>query len=350
VDEDINLFIYGEKYQQQLATTGDEYKFKLDKWMEFQNEKLVPAVNAILSNIPSAGPLRVSPLAEPNRNSTGERLTSATNLRLGLSHLEIFATNLYTKEDPATPLQFYKAVNRYLLQLNEGKTYININHAEYDAYKKIFNVWLFLFLKGLHKLMKPVPKLYKSELERDPKIQHTVRLYRGIDVPDPLSDELWKPPNLDDSDPTLNIYYTLGFSSFTTDLQQSCRFFSRGSPNFLIYEPHATKHTHAVEGQEERKIVYSELYLPSLSSVSDMPKEDEFLTLPGRGFVVYRIDPEKGSKNESTILDAKCTNPVAARWIGLMDIAGPANIYRNIRETRSGGKRRNKITRKYKKQ
>jgi len=350
VDEDINRFIYGEKYQQQLATTGDEYKFKLDKWMEFQNEKLVPAVNAILSNIPSAGPLRVSPLAEPN--STGERLTSATNLDLGLSHLEIFATNLYTKEDPTTLLQFYKAVNRYLLQLNEGKTYININHAEYDAYKKIFNVWLFLFLKGLHKLMKPVPKLYKSTLHKDNSaIQPTVRLYRGIDVPDPLSDELWKPPNLDDH--TLNIYYTLGFSSFTTKLQTSCTSFSKGSPKFLIYEPRATKHTYEVEGQEEREIVYSELYLPSLSSVSDIPTEDEFLTLPGRGFVVYRIDPENGPPiTESIILDAKCTNrnPVPARWIGLMDIAGPANIYRNIRETRSGGKRRNKITRKYKKQ
>jgi hypothetical protein len=136
----------------------------------------------------------------------------------------------------------------------------------------------------------------------------------------------------------VNTYYTLGFSSFTTDLQTSCTYFANGSPNFLIYEPVSRPR--------------GELYLPSLSSVSDIPNENEFITLPGRGFLVYAKDPE--TKNDtrihaSRLLDAKCDNGVPSRWIGLTDITGATSTNSTLRQitTDSGGKRRNKITRKY---
>jgi len=139
----------------------------------------------------------------------------------------------------------------------------------------------------------------------------------------------------------VNIYYTLGFSSFTTELQTSCNYFARGSANFLIYEPVSKRS--------------SELYLPSLSSVSDIPNENEFLTFPGRGFLVYVKDPKtkKDTRiSKSELLDAKCDNGVKARWIGLTDITGATSTNSTLDQitTESGGTIRKNRTRKYKKQ
>ena len=103
-----------------------------------------------------------------------------------------------------------------------------------------------------------------------------------------------------------------------------------------------------------KKPVYSELYLPSLKSVSDTPSENEYITFPGMTFLVYSKEPstKKGELlYESAVLKEKCTPQVKAIWIGLTDFTGSTSTNRTLRfvSTKSGGKRRNKITRKYKK-
>ena len=71
-------------------------------------------------------------------------------------------------------LQFYSAVNRHLLQVNVTKSNININSVAYDDSKKIFNIWLFLFLKGLNGLIEPVEKRYKNYEGSNPTVFYKI--------------------------------------------------------------------------------------------------------------------------------------------------------------------------------
>jgi hypothetical protein len=85
-----------------------------------------------------------------------------------------------------------------------------------------------------------------------------------------------------------------------------------------------------------------------------MPSEDEYITFPGMTFLVYSKEPssKKGELlYESKVLKEKCTPEVRAIWIGLTDVTGATSTNRTLKfsSTKSGGKRRNNLTRKYKK-
>ena len=71
-----------------------------------------------------------------------------------------------------------------------------LNTKPYNDEKKVFNVWFYLFLSGLHELIEPVPATHDDGTGRNP----TVRLFRGLGVEESLRDVLWKPPNPGRSD------------------------------------------------------------------------------------------------------------------------------------------------------
>lgn len=298
-NDDIETYIYGQSVDK---SNIDNLKIK---WVEFQNEKLVPAINRILqaSGFSTRPPVLSDQLSGPVRDFN-------PNMNPKLTHLEFCATNLYTKEHtaiPAIPLQFYSAVSRYILQMSNPKKSCVINEHQYDDDKKIFNIWLYLFLMGLHKLIGPV----KAHHSTSGHSRKTVRLYRGINVPADKSKSLWKNPTVESAvkggKAEINVYTTLGFSSFTTDLAVSCEWFSSGSPNFLIYEP---------KGKNNN--------LPSLKEVSDIPKEDEYITFPLTSFMVNSVEPNPNGAVQHVPRSAKyteaCVSNIPAIWIGLIDV------------------------------
>jgi len=308
----------------------DKHRFRVRKWTEFQNDRLLPAVNRILG----AGATHVPSLSGPGKAYTKSQ-------RSKLTHLQFFAANLYTKEQHGAALQFYKAVNRYLLQPNAAKTGITVNEAAYDDDKKVFNVWLYLFLSGLQRLMVKVPRLFANE----GRSKKTVRLFRGMAVDEKLSDSLWKSPELKSASKSkskstssskssspgaeLNVYTTLGFSSFTPDVNVACDFFSASNPNIFVYEPRMRPH--------------ADFYLPCLKAVSDIPTENEFLIVPGLSVIVY----SKEKNVAQSRLNVHCTPPRPVTWIGLTDITGATALDPHIKadQTESGGAtRRNKQT------
>lgn len=164
---------------------------------------------------------------------------------------------------------------------------VRINARPYNEDKKVFNLWFYLFLSGLQKLIVPVPA---NLLERDDDIvdidQLTVRLYRGMPVDEILSNSLWKNPKVwakkEDAmgnflpdqveENSKLVYYTsLGFSSYSTNIAVSCGFAYRNSnppskpPNMIVYEPLGGK-----------------INLPSLQIISDVIGEEEYLTFPNK--------------------------------------------------------------------
>ena len=300
-----------------------------DCWDRFQNTQLVPAINRM---VPDAAIGRLS-------HRQRECPFPADFIRQGLkplSHLEFFATNLYTK-----PGSFYNAVNRSLLQMEQNE--VRINAKAYDDDKKTFNVWFYLFLSGLQKLIVPVPPLFSSA----PGNKKTVRLYRGIPLERDLSNSLWKRPNLwekkkelgeflPDKDQIvenhkLNYYSFLGFSSYTTSVIIACQFSEMNQypkfPNIIVYEPHSGK-----------------ISLPSLRFVSDTAGEDEYLLWPNFPVVIISREDEVP---QSIILNEMCPAPRRINWIGMTDAPDPRLHIIGITpiKTRSGGTKRTRAKR-----
>jgi hypothetical protein len=75
VNDEIKEYIYGENYKTEIANLSQDQEntYKTDKWVDFQNNKLVPAINNILSKIPrltgSTGPFLES-LSPPGKTFT----------------------------------------------------------------------------------------------------------------------------------------------------------------------------------------------------------------------------------------------------------------------------------------
>jgi hypothetical protein len=335
VTSKIEKYIYGDGHVQ--ATRGmsaaAEVQFKTDRWVAFQNGVLIPAINDMLAQIP--GSTQMLPLSPPIKVYTASQLPRVTNL-------EFSATNLYTKEEMVLPcpLQFYRAFNRTLLQPNAGKTGININVLPYNDSKKIFNIWLFLFLSGLQKLIVKVPRLYTNYGAGS---KPTVRLYRGMNVPLNKSEEFWQSPELKShaksrsrsgsrsplSPNVLNVYSTLAFSSFSTKLEAVCGTFTAGEPNVFVYEPRTPTLRKGIE-----------FHLPCLKSVSDLPNEDEYLTFPAMTVIVFSKERQL---QRSVELNEQCNPPVTATWIGITDLTGAtaATLDLTLKRTESGGGNKN---------
>ena len=258
-------------------------------------------------------------------------------IRTPLSHLEFYATNLYTKVNG----NFFSVLNRVLLQLDEnGK--VRINAMPYNNDKKIFNVWFYLFLSGLQKLIVPVPKLFHDTDSRKP----TVRLYRGMPLQENVSNSLWKKPELwvnkedkfgkiipnqNEEDHKINYYTSLGFSSYSTNISTSCIFAVANKPvdkppNIVVYEPRS-----------------GQINLPSLQIVSDTPTEKEFLTFPNQKVMVYY---REDGVLQSVILNETCSAIYPRTPINLIAItdASDPDLRAGITQidTQSGGRRKNK--------
>lgn len=342
-----NKHFLGSSYFEDVKSQIEKYI--KDDWLKFQNEKLIPAINEILKNIDTTSTLDEITKKYGAFNPRDKKMVDLTGASHGaitncdeynktivdpLSKLEFYATNLYTKEDSRCgDVQFYRTLNRILLQhSNDGKT-LNINKHPYDDSKKIFNVWLFLFLSGLQKLLVEVPPLYKNESG----FENTVRLYRGMNVSADFRKELWSKPILSEDENVshkLYLYSTLAFSSWSTKLDVVCKYFSTGEPCFFIYE---------------RKTII----LPCLKPVSDIPTEDEYLTFPFFSLVINNLE---STNDGSKIFGEKCgTSSQTITWIGVNDPKGSDSDVTSLefKLTSSGGRKdRNKVkgmrARKYK--
>ena len=205
VSSEIDDYIYGGDFRTVVAPMSEAQKsqFRVASWVRFQDTLLVPAMNRLM---PAAA--QIGQLSPPQRAYVRAQHSK-------MSPLQFFATNLYTKDTPGT--SFFHALNRTLLQVDASRRDIHVNATPYDDDKKIFNVWFYLFLSGLHKLIVPVP----TEFRNYPRSRPTVRLYRGLGVGETLSTALWQPPEIRsqaDTSNRLHSYMSLGFSSFTTKL------------------------------------------------------------------------------------------------------------------------------------
>ena len=372
VSRDIDNYIYGNNFATVTAVMKpDEIENHISEcWYRFQNTLLVPAMNRIMSASGGTAMIALSPMARNYTKAAADAAAVAAAAAAGsheahnnfnlLSHLEYFATNLYTKESntPGTTQQFYRALNRILLQpvKNAGPELL-INSHPYDDDKKIFNVWFFLFLSGLQKLLVSVPAKFKDPTNQQRK---SVRLYRGMGVGETFSQSLWQPPVLhevsktaqgltdrlksffttksdvvaDVPNNTLNEYKTRAFSSFSLDINVSCIFaLSTTDPNVFVYEP-----------------ARGRIVMPELSSVSDIPREDEYLMFPESSMIVTKREDATNFSgyNESCGPLNQANKKIT--WIGLMDAqigagnndAPEYNIRTgiNVLHTSSGGRHR----------
>lgn len=243
VSADLDRYINGENFATvtALMTPPQIEQHYNECWDRFQTTQLVPAINRMVPRDAAIGRLSPRQRACPSPADFHRQ-----GINEPLSHLEFFATNLYTK-----PGSFYNAVNRSLLQMEQNE--VRINAKAYDDDKKTFNVWFYLFLSGLQKLIVPVPALFSSA----PGNAETVRLYRGMPLDSDLSNSLWeKPqvwakkedafgnfvPNQNEEDHKVTYYTSLGFSSYTTSVVIACQFsqmtgYTRKLPNVIVYEP-----------------------------------------------------------------------------------------------------------------
>jgi len=360
VSEEIDIFVFGDDFDTATAhmSAANKEAERIRRWVLFQNTRLVPAVNSMLHGTGN----HVDPLSPPQTAYSAHR-------HRGLTHSQFFALNLFTKESPG--LSFYSALNRHLLQLTPSKRDVVLNTKPYNDHKKVFNVWFYLFLSGLHELIEPVPATHDDGTGRNP----TVRLFRGLGVEESLRDALWKPPNSG----RVNVYTSLGFSSFTTSCDVACRFAGNfaflptasptKSANVMIFEPSRGR-----------------ISLPSLRSVSDVVVEDEYLMFPTFSVLIY--EQERGSLASrmfgvecdwetvlaNDIADAQLQGldytPTLARmprsitWTGITDVTGATSLEdmpgdsetsggarkkRKTRHVRKGSKGRKRNTRKYRK-
>ena len=223
-----------------------------------------------------------------------------------------------------------------------------INSQPYDDDKKIFNVWFFLFLSGLQKLLVSVPAMFKDPTNQQ---RSSVRLYRGMGVGEKLSQSLWKPPVLQEVSKTaqnltdrlkslfttkrdvvadvpvntINEYKTRAFSSFSLDINVSCGFALNRDPTIFVYEP--------ARGRVE---------MPELSSISDLPGEKEYLMFPESSMVIIKreVATNFSGYNESCGPLNQANKKIT--WLGLMDaVQGNYDIEGiDISHTSSGGRRK----------
>jgi len=362
VSKEIDDYIYGNDFATVTAgMTPDQIEeYRVGCWYRFQDTLLVPAMNRIMSASGSPAMIQLSPMARSYTQAAADAAAAAAaavaaglqdvhdKFKL-LSRLEYFATNLYTKESqPPGTQQFYRVLNRILLQpvQNAGPEML-INSQPYDDDKKIFNVWFFLFLSGLQKLLVSVPAMFKDPTNEE---RSSVRLYRGMGVGEKLSQSLWKPPVLQEVSKTaqnltdrlksffttkrdvvadvpvntINEYKTRAFSSFSLDINVSCGFALNRDPTIFVYEP--------ARGRVE---------MPELSSVSDIPGEKEYLMFPESSMVIIKreVATNFSGYNESCGPLNQANKKIT--WLGLMDaVQGNYDIEGiDISHTSSGGRR-----------
>ena len=342
VSEDIDTFVFGDDFDTATAgmSTAQKETERITRWTVFQNTRLVPAVNTMLQGTGK----QLDPLSPP------QTAYSAHHHR-GLTHCQFFALNLFTKETPG--LSFYSALNRHLLQLTPSKRDVVLNTKPYNDEKKVFNVWFYLFLSGLHELIEPVPATFDDGTGRNP----TVRLFRGLGVEESLRDALWKPPNSD----RVDVYTSLGFSSFTTVSDVACRF----AGNFA-FRPAAspTKSANVMIFEPSR----GRISLPSLRTVSDVAVEDEYVMFPTFSVIIF--EQERGSLASrlfgvdcdwqrvlaNDIADAQLQGldytttlarmPISITWTGITDITGATSLEDMPGDSEtSGGARKRRKTR-----
>jgi hypothetical protein len=358
VSKEIDDYIYGADFATVTAgMTPDQIEnYEVACWYRFQDTLLVPAMNRIMSVSGSPAMIQLSPMARSYTQAAADAAAAAAaaaglqgaydKFKL-LSHLEYFATNLYTKESntPGTTQQFYRVLNRILLQpVKNAGPEILINSQPYDDDKKIFNVWFFLFLSGLQKLLVPVPAMFKDQTNRD-----IVRLYRGMGVNENLSESLWKPPVLHSrtapsftdrlksyfttkrdvvTDVPVNIineYKTRAFSGFSLNIYTACKFALNIDPTIFVYEP--------ARGRVE---------MPGLSSVSDLPGEEEYLMFPESSMIITKKEVATNFSGYNTTCGPLNRANKKITWLGLMDaVQGNYDIVGiDILHTSSGGRRK----------
>lgn len=353
VSSEIDDYIYGRDFRTVVApmTEAQRTQFRVACWVRFQDTLLVPAMNRMLP----AATVKMVQLTPPQRAYVRAQHSK-------LSPLQFYATNLYTKDTPAGT-SFFGALNRTLLQVDASRHDVLVNTMPYDDDKKIFNVWFYLFLSGLHKLIVPVPAMLRNY----PKSHPTVRLYRGLGVGETLSTALWQPPELrseSDASNRLHTYMSLGFSSFTTNLDIACKFsvprVTTKSPHIMVFEPRRGR-----------------IDLPSLLPVSDIATEDEFLVFPNFSVMIFSreegvlasrslgetCDWSRALASEAALAAAQGIDftptlqsmPTRITWIGITDITGATTLHEGIEGTHSesgGGRgrtRRRRIMAKCKK-
>ena len=336
VSSEIDDYIYGNDFRTVVApmTEAQKSQFRVTCWVRFQDTLLVPAVNRMFP----ARATHMLQLTPPQRAYVRAQHSK-------LSPLQFFAANLYTKDSPGT--SFFYALNRILLQVDAASQDIRLNALPYDDDKRVFNVWFYLFLSGIHKLIIPVPANFRNY----PRSHPTVRLYRGLDVGENMSTVLWQPPEVSgslDESHKLHTHMSLGFSSFTASVDVACRF---SVPKV------ATKHPHIMVFEPRR----GRISLPSLRLVSDVATEDEFLMFPNYSVMIF--SREEGVL-ESRALRETCewsrvlagdaavaaaqgidftpvldSMPTRITWIGITDLTGATTLQEDIQGSRneSGG-------------
>jgi hypothetical protein len=340
VSSEIDDYVYGNDFRTVVAplTEAQKSQFRVTCWVRFQDTLLVPAVNRMFP----ARATRILQLTPPQRAYVRAQHSK-------LSPLQFFAANLYTKDSPGT--SFFHALNRILLQVDAASQDIRLNALPYDDDKRVFNVWFYLFLSGIHKLIVPVPANFRNY----PRSHPTVRLYRGLGVGENMSTVLWQPPEISgslDESHKLHTHMSLGFSSFTASVDVACRF---SVPKV------ATKHPHIMVFEPRR----GRIALPSLRLVSDVATEDEFLMFPNYSVMIF--SREEGVL-ESRALRETCewsrvfagdaavaaaqgidftpvleSMPTQITWIGITDLTGATTLQEDIQGSRSesgGGRSR----------
>jgi hypothetical protein len=346
VSSEIDDYVYGNDFRTVVApmTEAQKSQFRVTCWVRFQNTLLVPAVNRMFP----ARETHMLQLTQPQRAYVRAQHSK-------LSPLQFFACNLYTKDSPGT--SFFYALNRILLQVDAASQDIRLNALPYDDDKRVFNVWFYLFLSGIHKLIIPVPANFRNY----PRSHPTVRLYRGLGVGENMSTVLWQPPEISeslDASHQLHTHMSLGFSSFTASVDVACRF---SVPRV------ATMHPHIIVFEPRR----GRIALPSLRLVSDTAVEDEFLMFPNYSVMVF--SREEGVL-ESRALRETCewsrvlagdaavaaaqgidftpvleSMPTRITWIGITDLTGATTLQEDIQGSRNesgggggGGRRRSR--------
>ena len=349
VSSEIDDYIYGGDFRTVVAPMSEAQKsqFRVTSWVRFQDTLLVPAMNRMMRT-----GTQIGQLTPPQRAYLRSQHSK-------ISPLQFFASNLYTKDTPGT--SFFHALNRTLLQIDASRRDIHVNATPYDDDKKIFNVWFYLFLSGLHKLIVPVP----AEFRNYPRSRPTVRLYRGLGVGETLSTALWQPPEIrsqSDTSNRLHSYMSLGFSSFTTKLDIACVFSvpkaTTKHPHIMVFEPR-----------------HGRIALPSLRLVSDVATEDEFLMFPNYSVMIFSRDEgvltsrslgetcdwSRALAAQAALSDAQGIDftpvlqsmPTQITWIGITDLTGATTLQEDIEGTRSesgggGGRTRRGRRHKYK--
>jgi len=332
VSSEIDDYVYGADFRTVVApmTEAQKSQFRVASWVRFQDTLLVPAMNRLMS-----AATQIGQLTPPQRAYLRSQHSK-------LSPLQFFAANLYTKDTPGGT-SFFHALNRTLLQVDASRRDIHVNATPYDDDKKIFNVWFYLFLSGLHKLIIPVP----AEFRNYPRSHPTVRLYRGLGVDETLGTALWQPPEIrsqSDTSNRLHSYMSLGFSSFTTKLDIACRF---------SVPKATTKHPHLMVFEPRR----GRIALPSLRIVSDVATEDEFLMFPNYSVMIFSreegvltsralgetCDWSRALAAEAALSAAQGIDftpviqsmPKRITWIGITDLTGATTLQEDIEGTRS---------------